>query len=64
MTLDEFLTANGISNNECAKHIDVTRAMVRRYRNREAMPRAAVKIAIMTYSKGAVSVTTDWPPLK
>lgn len=64
MTLDEFLTANSISNNECAKHIGVTKEMVRRYRAGLMLPRAGTKIAIMIYSQGQVSVTKDWPPLK
>lgn len=64
MTIDEFLTANSITNSECALHIGTTREMVRRYRYREAMPRADKKIAIMDYSHGMVSATLDWPPLR
>lgn len=61
MTLDEFMKKYALSNGEAARHIGVTREMVRRYRAGDAMPSDKIKARFKIWSQGVV---TDWPPTK
>lgn len=61
MTLDEFMKQHALSNGEAARHIGVTREMVRRYRAGDAMPTENIRRRIHIWTQGAV---TDWPPVR